>query len=152
MELLIKLSDNSYLQQIAISKISIISKIELHFINHHDNYHNDCCFINNENLSYQNTPVLKLPIILSYLEAERLGQLILKNAATETKILRFTIPSNFNYYQPSDFIILNYANNHYQIRIISIKLALLTAEITGIIDEVASYYLPRISKPTWQLD
>ncbi|WP_417904492.1 phage tail protein [Candidatus Tisiphia endosymbiont of Micropterix aruncella] len=122
-----------------ISKTSIISKLALNFIDRYDDYNNIFCQINSENFSHRPIPSLKLPIILSYLEAERLGQLILKNAATETKILRFIMPANFIKYQPGDFIILYYRNYQYQIRIISMRLFRLTVEIHGIIDEVESY-------------
>ncbi|WP_375318905.1 glycoside hydrolase TIM-barrel-like domain-containing protein [Candidatus Tisiphia endosymbiont of Oplodontha viridula] len=138
-KILVKLSSNSYLEQMEISKTSIIGKIELNFIDRYDDYNNGFCQINSENLSHRAIPVLKLPIILSYLEAERLGQLILKNAATETKILRFIMPASFIKYQPGDFIVLYYRNYQYQIRIISMRLSRLTVEIHGIIDEVESY-------------
>ncbi len=138
-KILVKLSSNSYLEQIEISKTSIISKLALNFIDRYDDYNNSFCQINSENFSHRPIPNLKLPIILSYIEAERLGQLILKNAATETKILRFIMPANFIKYQPGDFIILYYRNYQYQIRIISMRLFRLTTEIHGIIDEVESY-------------
>lgn len=139
--ILVKQSNNTYLKQIDITKTSIISKLELYFINHHANYSDDFCKINNENISYVPTPVLKLPITLSYLEAERLGQQILQNANTETKILKFTIPSNCIEYEPGDFIILNYRDCQYQIRIIRLKFARLIIEIHGIIDEIETYRL-----------
>lgn len=145
-EILIKLSEHSYLEQTEIAKTNIISKLALNFINRYDNYNNGFCIINSENNSCTTLPVLKLPIILSYLEVERLGQLILKNAATETKILRFVIPASFIQYEPCDFIILHYQHCHYQLRIISIKLSRLTMEIFGIIDEVETYQLPVIKR------
>ncbi len=138
-KILVKLSSNSYLEQMEISKTSIIGKIELNFIDRYDDYNNGFCQINSENFSHRAIPVLKLPIILSYLEVERLGQLILKNAATETKILRFIMPANFIKYQPGDFIVLYYRNYQYQIRIISMRLSRLIVEIHGIIDEVENY-------------
>ncbi|WP_425363496.1 glycoside hydrolase/phage tail family protein [Candidatus Tisiphia endosymbiont of Hybos culiciformis] len=138
-KILVKLSSNSYLEQMEISKTSIIGKIELNFIDRYDDYNNGFCQINSENFSHRAIPVLKLPIILSYLEAERLGQLILKNAATETKVLRFIMPANFIKYRPGDFILLYYRNFQYQIRIISMRLSRLIVEIHGIIDEVESY-------------
>ncbi|HJD57567.1 glycoside hydrolase TIM-barrel-like domain-containing protein [Candidatus Tisiphia endosymbiont of Ptychoptera albimana] len=140
-KILVKLSSNSYLEQMEISKTSIISKLGLNFIDRCDNYNNGFCQINSENFSHRAIPVLRLPIILSCLEAERLGQLILKNAATETKILRFIMPANFIKYQPGDFVLLYYRNYQYQIRIISMKLSRLTVEIQGIIDEVENYVL-----------
>ena len=143
-EILVKLSDNTYLEQTEIDKANIMSKVALHFINGHDSYNNGFCLINNENNSNTAMPILKLPIILSYLEVERLGQLLLRNAATETKILRFIIPASFIEYEPCDFIILHYQHCHYQLRIISFKLSRLTMEIWGIIDEVETYKLPVI--------
>ena len=143
-EILVKLSEHSYLEQTEIAKTNIVSKLAINFINRYDDYNNGFCIINSENNSCTTLPVLKLPMILSYLEVERLGQLILKNAATETKILRFIIPASFIQYEPCDFIILHYQHCHYQLRIISIKMSCLTMEIWGIIDEVETYQVPVI--------
>ncbi|XVN43336.1 MAG: phage tail protein [Candidatus Rickettsia vulgarisii] len=141
-KILIKLPNNSYLEQIEIPQTNIISKLDLHFIDHHNNYIDGFCRVDTENLSNKATPVLKLPIVMSYLEAERLGWLILKNATTETKILKFIIPSSCIQNQVGDFIILHYLNYQYQIRIIYMKLLRLTVEIHGIIDDLETYYLP----------
>ncbi|MCC8369104.1 MAG: glycoside hydrolase TIM-barrel-like domain-containing protein [Rickettsia endosymbiont of Oxypoda opaca] len=142
---LIKLSDNSYLKQTEIPKENIISKIAINFIDRFNNYQNCYCYVNNENSSNNPPLAIKIPIILSPIEAERLGQLILKNATLESKIIKFVILSIFHGYEPGDFVILHYFNYRYQTRIVSIELSNLTSLVTGIIDEADSYYLPAAS-------
>ncbi len=144
-QMLVKLTTNSYLEQIAIPRTNIISQLEIYFLNHNSNYTAGFCRINNENPSHKPIPVIKLPVVMSYMEAERLGELILKNAATETKILKFTIPATSLDHQAGDFIILHYLHYHYQLRIITIKLLRFQVEIEGIIDEVETYSFPLIT-------
>ncbi|MFY9589569.1 baseplate megatron protein TIM-barrel domain-containing protein [Rickettsia endosymbiont of Halotydeus destructor] len=139
---LVKLSDNSYLKQTEIPKENIISKITINFIDRFNNYQNCYCYINNENSSNNPPLAIKIPVILSLADVERVGQLILKNAALESKIIKFVIFSIFHGYKPGDFVILNYFSYRYQIRIVSIELSNLTSLITGIIDEAGAYYLP----------
>lgn len=145
-DILVKLTANSYLSQTQISPKNIISKLELTFIDRYSDYRPGFCRVNNERDSYKPVMVLKLPIILSNLEMVRLGNLILKNAATEDKVIKFNISTSFIKYEPSDFIKLDYLNYQYQIRIISISFSRYVTEITGIIDDVQNYYLPALTE------
>ncbi|HJD56074.1 MAG TPA: glycoside hydrolase TIM-barrel-like domain-containing protein [Rickettsia endosymbiont of Pyrocoelia pectoralis] len=139
---LIKLLDNSYIKQTEIPYESVISKLSINFIDRFDNYYDCYAFINNENIS--NSPVIniKIPIILSLPEIERIGELILKNASIESKVIKFLIPAIFHGYKPGSFLIFHYKKLEYQIRIVNIKLSALTYHITGVIDNLSSYYLP----------
>jgi hypothetical protein len=143
-KMLVKLSDNSYFEQSEISKVDIVSRIELNFIDHCNEYKNGYCQINNENFSNQSSVILRLPIVMSFLEASRLAQLILKNARIENRVIRFIIPVNILRYEPGDFINISYLNYQCQIRIIYVRLSGLTWEVTGVIDDSESYYLPTI--------
>jgi hypothetical protein len=140
--MLVKLSDNSFLQQKIIPKANIISHIELYFIDHANEYSDSFCQIYNENFSNKAKASIRLPIVLSNLEAERICKLILKNAAIETQVIQFILPITFLKIEPTDFILLRYLKNSYQIRIINLKLNNLSIEVTGILDEMSTYYLP----------
>ncbi len=86
---------------------------------------------------------MKLPIALSVFEAKRLGKLILKNAQVEDKIIKFILPiTNGLIFEPVDFITFSHLNQKYQIRIITISINRLSLTITGIVDDLTSYYLP----------
>jgi len=139
---LIKLSDNSYLKQTEIPEENIIGKLNINFIDRFDNYNNCYTYISNESVSNSPTLNVKIPIILSLPEIERIGGLILKNASIESKVIKFLIPTIFHEFKPGDFLILHYRKSKYQIRIININLRSLTSHITGVIDNLSSYYLP----------
>lgn len=137
---LIKLSENSYFETIEICKSNIISKIELFFINRFDEYNISHYLLNNdEHLSNKRNVALKLPLIMSNADAESLTWLILQNAATETKLVRFIIPITYIFCEPCDFIHIEYLRLIYQIRITEMKIIGLTIEIIGVIDKQQSY-------------
>jgi hypothetical protein len=140
--MLVKAQDNSFLRQQIIPNENIISSIGLYYIDHANQYNNSFCQIYNENFSNKAKAIIRLPIALSSNEAARICQLILKNAAIETQIIKFTLPITFLHLEPTDFISLCYLNNNYQIRIINIKLNHISIEVTGVMDEISSYYLP----------
>lgn len=141
-ESLIKISDNSYLKQTEIPEENIISKLSINFIDRFNNYTNSYCYISNETDSNSPTLNVKIPIILSLPEIEKIGGLILKNASIESKVIKFLIPSVFHGFKPGDFLILHYNKLKYQIRIVNIQLLSLTSYVTGVIDNLSSYYLP----------
>lgn len=93
--MLLKISENSFIEQTDISKENILSKLKIHFINHADNYKNSYCQMDSENFSNKFTAEIRLPISLSALEAYRLGRLILNNALNEDKIIKFHLPISF---------------------------------------------------------
>ena len=130
-----KKSDLPAVVAIAISKSNIVSKIELFFINRFDQYNINQYSLNNEYLSNKRTISLKLPLVMSEADAERLGWLILQNAATEEKIVRFILPITYIFAEPGDFVHIEYINIIYRIRIIAMKIIALTIEIEGVIDD-----------------
>ncbi|WP_231555819.1 MAG: hypothetical protein RCG16_02760 [Rickettsia hoogstraalii] len=77
-ESLIKISDNSYLKQTEIPEENIISKLSINFIDRFNNYTNSYCYISNETGSNSPTLNVKIPIILSLPEIEKIGGLIKK--------------------------------------------------------------------------
>jgi GTA TIM-barrel-like domain/Putative phage tail protein len=141
-EELLKISDNSYLEEQAIGKASIISKLAIYFIDHSNEYKSSYIYINNENFTSKAIVAVKLPIVLSFSESERIGRMILNNAAIEDKVVKFIIPITSMQYEPADLITFTYLNQAYQIRIISIAVSGLARQITGIIDALESYYIP----------
>ena len=146
-QMLVKLSDSSYVEQQQVAKNDIISKLELYFIDRIKEYNHGYCHINSEHLSNKRNAVVKLPIALSVFEAERLGQLILKNAQVEDKIIKFILPiTNGLIFEPADFITFSHLNQKYQIRIVTISINRLSLTITGIVDDLASYYLPVMNR------
>ncbi len=76
---------------------------------------------------------------MSNADAESLSWLILQNAATETKLVRFIIPITYIFCEPCDFIHIEYLRLIYQIRITEMKIIGLTIEIIGVIDKQQSY-------------
>ncbi|KJV81179.1 phage tail family protein [Rickettsia hoogstraalii str. RCCE3] len=74
----LKISDNSYLKQTEIPEENIISKLSINFIDRFNNYTNSYCYISNETGSNSPTLNVKIPIILSLPEIEKIGGLIKK--------------------------------------------------------------------------
>lgn len=139
---LIKILDNSYLKQTEIPNENIINKLNINFIDRFNSYSNCYACINSENISNSPTLNVKIPVILSLPEIERIGKLILKNAAIESKVIKFLIPAVFHKLNPGDFLVLQYKKSKYQVRIVNMELLSLTLSITGVIDNLSSYYLP----------
>lgn len=135
-------SGDNYLYQEEIALQSIISKLEISFIEQIKNYKIGYCQVNSENISTKATYSVKLPIIFSQPEAQRLGRLILKNALTEDKVIKFILPLTELQIQPADIVTLVYLGRHYQIRVIEIKLQGLFIAVTGIFDNFKSYHIP----------
>lgn len=132
---LIKLSSDNFIEEIVITSENIINTVHLYFINRRNDYQNNYCLINGENSSNQSAAIIKLPLLLSGSQAERLGRLILKNAADEDRIIRFSLPANNIQYQPTDFIVLDYNQQSHNLRITEIKLSRLTLEFTAVVDD-----------------
>jgi hypothetical protein len=142
--MLMRLSDNYYLERTEIAQVNIISKLSIDFIDRINEYRIGHIQLDSERLSHVRIVSIKLPIIMSNLEAEYLGRLILKNALIEDKLLKFILPYTNIIYEVSDFIILNYLDHKYQMRIIEINFTNLNIEITSILDDIESYYLPSV--------
>ncbi len=135
----LKLSNNSYIEEIEIPKNVTLGKIDLYFINQDDNYNTAYKYINNEANSYANKVTLRLPIAMTDTEAQRIGQMLLGNAHYEDRVLKFVLNSCSLKLKPSDFVIFNYQNKRYSIRVISIVLQNLQMSVTGIVDDKHSY-------------
>ena len=135
----LKLSNNSFIEEIDIPKDLTLKEIDFYFINQDDNYSTAYKYINNETSSYASKVTLRLPIAMTESEAQRICQMLLKNSHYEDRILKFILNSFDLKLKPSDFVILNYQNKRYSIRIISIVLQNLQMIVTGIIDDKHSY-------------
>ena len=136
---MLKLSDNSYIEITEIPKNVILGKIDLYFINQNDNYNTAYCYINNESNSYANKATIRLPQVMSLVEASRLGEMLLSNAHTEDRIIKFALNSFSLRLKPSNFVIFNYQNKQYFIRVINVVLKNMQLSVTGIVDNLNSY-------------
>ncbi|MFK8039896.1 MAG: phage tail protein [Rickettsiaceae bacterium] len=137
----IKLQSNvSYFQREDISESNIINAINISYINYHDDYKIDTCYTHSERkYSCVKTSNISLPIVGSYQEINRLGNMILQNAAIESKIVRFILPDYVFAYRPTDFVRFTHLGFEYNIRLIDIELSSRHVRITGIVDNVLSY-------------
>lgn len=135
----LKLSNNSFVEEIEIPRSLTLKEIDLYFMNQDNNYNTAYKYINNETSSYANKVTLRLPIAMTELEAERIGQMILSNSHYEDRVLKFILNSCGLKLKPSDFIIFTYHNKRYSIRVISIVLQNLQTIVTGIVDDKHSY-------------
>jgi len=138
---LVKFSANSFMEQTIITPENIINTVALHFISRHKDYSEGYCLVANENTSCMSNTVIKLPLLLSDSEAKKLGQLILKNAASEDKIIKFKLLANALQYQPSDFVTLTHNKQVWHLRITEIKLLGLVLEFTAIVDDTTNYHI-----------
>ena len=139
---LIKLSDNSYVNEINIAKEQILKKVDIYFQTYLKDYKTSYLHINNEELSNLQNAVLKLPLVISESEAAQIGNLLLKNAAAEKMILEFNLPISYLKLKPSDFIFLSHRGRSYHLRVIKIRFAGMIINIIAIIDEISNYHLP----------
>lgn len=135
----LKLSNNSYIEEIEIPKNITLGEIDLYFINQDDNYNTTYKYTNNETNSYANKVTLRLPIAMTDAEAQRICQTLIGNAYYEDRVLKFALNCCDLKLKPSDFIIFIYQNKRYFVRIISIVLQNLQMVVTGIVDNKNSY-------------
>ena len=143
---LIKLQENSYINEIEIAKEEILSKIDIYFQNQLQDYETHYVHVNNEENSNLKTMVLRLPMVLSPSEACKIGKLLIKNAASETKILEFNLPISYLDLEPSDFIYLDYERVRYSLRIINITIMGLVVQVIAIIDNINNYHNTQITR------
>ena len=138
----LKLSDNSFVEEIEIPKEVTLSKIDLYFINQHKEYDTNYIYINNETNSYTSKALIRLPIAITEEEANKIGQIILKNASVEDKVIRFILNNSTSTLQlkPADFIILQHITKQYSIRIINIQIDNNRIIVIGIVDDRNSYF------------
>ncbi len=153
----VKLSDNNFIEEIEIPKEITLSAINLHFISYHSDYNPAHVYVNNEINSYTNEELIRFPISLTEDQAINIGELILKNAAIEDRVIKFILHDHMTTLRPTDFVILqhtnannaNNANNlnrEYLIRIIHTEIKNNTIAIIGIIDNRRHYFSVTTSK------
>jgi len=73
-------------------------------------------------------------------EATQIGRLLLKNAATENKILEFDLPISYIDLQPADFVSLEYKEAKYYLRVIKISFTGLVINVIALVDDINSYH------------
>lgn len=142
---LVKLSDNSYINETIIAKDQILNKVDIYFTHHLQDYKICYLHINNEEYSNLKTATLRLPMTLSPMEANRIGRLLLKNAASETKLLEFCLPISHIDLEPADFIMLEYGGQEYALRIVGIVISGLVMNVSAIIDDITNYHNIQLS-------
>lgn len=135
----VKLSDHSFLEQTAIPDSMKLSQIHLYHIDHFENYQKTYHNFNNDQNSYANASLVRLPIALEQREAENIGKLILANAQIENTILKFSLTTIEQQIRPGDFIKLASDNVVYIVRVIALTCQELQQEITAIIDQQNIY-------------
>lgn len=138
---LLKLSDNSFLQETKLSNSTIISDIDLYYISS-NNYGTSHCYINSERDSNVNKATIRIPVILEQNEAELMGHRILKNATNESKVYNFVIHLYDTCFYPGDFIKL-ISNNADQIVLRVVELELIQDQylVTAVSDNKDCYYI-----------
>lgn len=83
--------------------------------------------------------MIRFPITLMENEAKSIGNIILKNAAIEDKVIKFIIDSNAFSLRPTDLVTLKCFNKKYSIRIIDTQINKNKMIVTGIVDNIYSY-------------
>lgn len=134
----VKISDNSFMEEIEIPKESTLSAINLHYINQTKEYLTSYIYINNEQISYVSTALIRFPISFTEHEAKSIGNLILKNAAIEDRVVKFVMSNEFKL-RPSDPVILTHFKKQYSVRIIDVQMNTSKIIVTGIIDSKYNY-------------
>ena len=142
----LKLTDTSYVDEIQIPSSSIINTIDLWFMNQENNYASSYKYFNYETASHVKKTAIRLPIAMTEAEAEQIGSLILHNAHTENRVIKFSIPTTSLQLKPSDFVALQHDEQFYTIRLINIVINELVTNVTGIIDNKHHYYMTTYSK------
>lgn len=136
----LKLSNNNFIEEIDIPQESTLGKIDLYFMDRNKEYKTHYCHINNERDSYANNSTIRFPISMNIDDANGIGEVILKNAQIEDRIIKFAIYSLEIKLKPADFVIFKHYSTQYSIRIINVDMEGKKAIITAIIDERNSYF------------
>lgn len=136
----IKLTENSFFEEVEIPSTSTLGKIDLYYIDQNDHYNSHYKYINNESKSYINKASINLPIVMTEFEAQKIGTLIINNAAVEDRLIKFIISSIDTPIKPCDFVTLHHNEKQYSLRLINVVFQGLKLIITGIIDDRNSYF------------
>ena len=135
----IKLSDNSFIEEIEIPQDIALNKIDLYFMDQHKNYETNYVYVNNEQTSYSSKAKLRLPLAMSQDDAKRVGHLILSNAAIEDRVIKFVLSESDLRLKPADFVIFQNTDKKYSIRIIEVHIENGLSMVTAIIDSRFCY-------------
>ncbi len=135
----VKLSNNNFVEEIEIPRSIILNKVDIDFINKDDEYNSCYVHVNNET-GYNNQTNLKLPVVLTEDEAATIGNIIIKNAESENKLIKFSIIQSNNKLQPSDYITFNHKNICYNLRIIELHTQDNICHVSAIIDNKNVYF------------
>lgn len=142
---LIKLNDSSYFVIEEIAPSQILAKLAINYLDENENYNSSYFLYNNENFSNKNLISVKIPIVMTRDQVELLSKIILNNAASEDRIIKFKL-SIFNLKcQIGDLIKLELDNFIYFLRIINIHIKYEYLYIEAIWDDGNSYYVEQKS-------
>ncbi|WPX99078.1 Putative phage tail domain-containing protein [Candidatus Megaera polyxenophila] len=118
----------------------MLAKANIYFQNQLQEYETGYLHLNNEQFSHLKNATLRLPFVMTVAEAAQIGRLLLKNAATENKILEFNLPISYIDLQPADFISLEYREAKYYLRVIKISFTDLVINVIAVVDDINSYH------------
>ncbi|MCP5377672.1 MAG: glycoside hydrolase TIM-barrel-like domain-containing protein [Rickettsiaceae bacterium] len=137
---LIKLTENTYINEVNIAREQMLAKANIYFQNQLQEYETGYLHLNNEQFSHLKNATLRLPFVMTVAEATQIGRLLLKNAATENKILEFNLPISYIDLQPADFVSLEYKEAKYYLRVIKISFTGLVINVIALVDDINSYH------------
>lgn len=127
----IKSSNNLYLEYSHIDENSMLSKLEIGFIDN-QNYSKKTYHHNIEKESNVETSKLNFQIVMSESEAEYFASNIIRSSRMENGIFRFILPINYIHIEPTDLITIMVAKQNYQLRVTDIKIVKLQIEIVAL--------------------
>ncbi|PCJ28989.1 MAG: hypothetical protein COA94_02995, partial [Rickettsiales bacterium] len=130
----LKLSDNSFIEEIEIPKEVTLDKVDLYFIDGSKEYSTNYIYVNNETNSYTDKATLRTPLVITEAEAKIMGELLLENASIEDKIISFILNKQDFKLKPTDFVSFKHAGREYSIRVINTEIHGNQMIVTGIVD------------------
>lgn len=136
---LVKQSQTSYLASQEISQSEIISKINLHYINNLREYEHYFAHVNDEKAGGSITEDINIPLALSPQEAERIGNLILHNAATENRLVDLILPIEYLHVIPGNYLVISVNDQKISLRVLAGEIEGLTIRFSAILDNPAIY-------------
>ena len=137
---LVKLTENTYMNEVNIAREQMLARANIYFQNQLQDYQPGYLHVNNEQFSHLKNATLRLPFVMTVAEAAQIGRLLLKNAATENKILEFNLPISYIDLEPADFISLEYKEAKYYLRVIKINFTGLVINVIAVVDDINSYH------------
>jgi hypothetical protein len=130
----------------------ILSQVNISFINQNKKYETETSYLNLDINSNARIHFLRLPIVMSEIDADRISSVIIHNSRIESRTLKFALPITYLHLHPGDIVSLTLLNTRYLIRIVDIELQSLILRVTAVPEDTRIYSLAPAANSTRLLE